>query len=131
MRTFGYWLSVVLLLFLGVAGLDGFVDDLHGVRTVGQGIATGGQLTFGLAGISAALGAILEKGWVGTVALVFALAAGLTAGLAPVVWGDSGIVTGTASGGLGLLMGAALYLGVKREEHTLPGEKRSSPGDVS
>jgi len=130
MRTVLYWVSVALLLYVGLAGLQGFFDDLDGVENLGQRLANVSQLLYGSAGLGAATGAILKRSWTGKVALVFAFGAGSTAGLASVFWGESGIPTGLASGGLGFLIGYLLYLGVRRagaEDEGLPGPD-SDPG---
>ncbi len=113
MRTFGFWISVVFLLFFGLSGLQGFFTDWPLVETVGQRLVNLAQLTFGTTGLAAALGAIRKKPWAGPLALVFASGAGAAAGLAPVFWGESGPLTGLASGLLGFLIGFLLYLGVR------------------
>jgi hypothetical protein len=71
------------------------------------------QLTFGLSGLGAAIGGILKKPWTGRVASVFPFGAGVASGLAPVYWGQSGPLTGIASGLLGFLIGYLLYMGVR------------------
>ena len=113
MRTFGYWVSVALLLYMGLSGLQGFFTDWPLVENLGQRLVGVAQVTFGLAGLAAAVGALLKKPWTGMVALVFSFGTGAAAGLAPVFWGDAGPLTGVASGGLGFLIGYLLYLGVR------------------
>jgi hypothetical protein len=71
-----------------------------------------GQAVFGLSGVVAGLGAIFKWRWAPLFALIFAIAAGITAGLASIGWGESGMGGAIASGGLGLLLGMLLYLGV-------------------
>lgn len=112
MRTFGFWLSVVLLLLLGVAGLQGFLNDFDEVETLGQRIHTLAQISFAFTGVAAGVGAIMRKRWAGTVALLFAFAVAVAAGLAPVVWGDAGTASGVASAGVAFLIGFVLHLGV-------------------
>jgi hypothetical protein len=115
MRNLGFWVSVVLLLLLGVAGLEGFLNDFDEVEALGQRIHTVAQLSFGITGLAAGIGAILKKSWAGAVALVFAFAAALAAGLAPVVWGDAGIGSGIASAAVAFFLGFLLYLGVRAD----------------
>ena len=75
-------------------------------------ICTIGQAVFGTCGVTAAVGAVLRREWAGPFALAFAVSAGITAGVASVAWGESGLGTGIASGGLGLLVGVLLYWGI-------------------
>jgi len=107
-----FWASVVLLLFFGVSGLQSFFGDWGHSGTLGQKLCGVGQATFGTCGLLAGAGAILKRSWAGPVALAFAVSGGITAGLAPVAWGDSNLATGIASGGLGFLIGILLYWGV-------------------
>lgn len=112
MRRIVFWVSVVFLLFLGLSGIQSCLSDWELAANLGQRACTIGQAAFGLFGISAGVGAILKRQWAGPAALAFAVSAGLTAGLASVVWGESGFGTGVASGGLGMLLGILLYLGI-------------------
>lgn len=127
MRTIGFWISVVLLLFMGLSGLQGFFSDFPLVENLGQRFVNLAQLTFGLTGLGAAIGGILKKHWTGRVASVFPFGAGVAAGLAPVYWGESGPLTGIASGLLGFLIGYLLYMGVRRVGHPEEGVGSASP----
>jgi hypothetical protein len=135
MRNLGFWLSVVFLFLLGVAGLQGFLGDFHEVETLGQRIQTLGQISFGLTGIAAGTGAMMRQRWAGALALVFAVAVSLAAGFAPVVWGDAGVGSGIASAAVAFLIGIALYLGVAggweraKPEETTPEGDDAPPGD--
>jgi len=131
MRNLGFWLSVVFLLLLGVAGLEGFLNDFDQVETLGQRIHTLAQVSFGIAGVAAAIGAILRERWARTVALVFAFSVALTAGLAPVVWGDAGTASGIASAGLAFLIGMVLYLGVAGGREKTEPEAETPEGDAA
>jgi len=113
MRTVGFVASVGLLLFFGLSALQGSVDDWGMVETLGQRFANLGQLLYGVSGLAAGIGGLMKRAWTGVAALVFAVSAGATAGLASVYWGGAGLLTGLASGGLGLLIGYLLYLGVR------------------
>ena len=114
MRKVGFWASVVFLLFLGASGCQSFFGDWGDVETLGQRLCNIGQAAFGVLGILAGIGAILKRTWAGSAALGFAVAAAITAGLAPVVWGGANVATGIGSGFLGLLIGLVLYLGIGR-----------------
>jgi hypothetical protein len=113
MKKVGFWVSVVLLLFLGLSGIQSFFGDWGDVETLGQRACNVGQAAFGVSGLLAGLGAIFRKSWAGPVALGFAVSAGLTAGIAPVVWGGSEIAVGFGSGAVGLLLGLLFFLGVR------------------
>lgn len=131
MRNLGFWLSVFFLLLLGVAGLQGFLNDFHEAETLGQRIQTLTQISFGLTGIVAGIGAMMRQRWAGTLALVFAVAVSLAAGLAPVVWGDAGVGSGMASAGLAFLIGIALYLGVSGRRGETEPDGKTPEGDVA
>ena len=112
MRRIVFWASVAFLLFLGLSGIQSCFSDWNLVTTVGQRACTIGQATFGVFGILAGGGAIFKRRWAGPAALAFAVSGGVTAGLASIVWGESGLGAGLASGALGLLLGVLLYLGI-------------------
>ena len=128
MRRVFFWASVALLLFVGLSGLQGSIADWSLASDSGQRLSAVGQLIFGVSGLAAGLGGILGKPWTAPAALVFAVSAGATAGLATVVWGGGGVGEGIGSGGLGLFLGMLLYLGV-----TSPpgegGEGRTGPSN--
>ena len=112
MRRIVFWASAAFLLFLGLSGIQSFVSDWPLVTTLGQRVCTIGQAVFGTFGLLAGLGAAFRRKWAESAALVFSVSGGLTAGLATVVWGHSGLGTAIASGGLGLLLGILLYMGI-------------------
>jgi len=114
MKKMGFWVSVVFLLFLGASGCQSFFGDWSDVQTLGQRVCNIGQAVFGVFGLVAGTGAILKRRWAGPAALGFAVSAGITAGLAPVVWGGTNVATGIGSGALGLLIGLVLYFGIGR-----------------
>ena len=115
MRRVVFWVSVVFLLFLGVSGLQSFFSDWGLASTLGQKLCGIGQATFGSCGLLAGVGAILKRRWAGPAALAFAVSGGITAGLASVVWGETSLATGAASGALGFLIGLLLYWGIEFE----------------
>ncbi|MGD2122808.1 MAG: hypothetical protein PVJ76_13730 [Gemmatimonadota bacterium] len=112
MRSFFFWGSAALLLFLGLSGVQSFFSDWPLASNPGQRLCTVGQGVFGISGLLAGLGSTFKKRWAAPFALVFAVSAGGTAGLATVVWAGSGLGAGIGSGALGLLLGILLYLGV-------------------
>ena len=116
MRKLGFWVSVAFLLFLGASGCQNFFGDWGDVETLGQRACNIGQAVFGLSGLLAGVGAILKRPWAQPAALAFAVSAGITSGLASVVWGGTNVATGFGSGALGLLLGLVLYLGLGRAE---------------
>ena len=111
MRRVGFWVSVVFLLFFGVSGLQSFFSDWGLASTLGQKLCGIGQATFGTCGLLAGVGAILKRRWARPAALAFVVSVGITAGLASVVWGETNLATGVASGAFGFLIGILLYWG--------------------
>jgi hypothetical protein len=112
MRIVAFWISVVLLFLLGLSGLQSFLGDWSLATTLGQRISTVGQGVFGACGVLAGTGAVLKRKWGEVAALAFAVSAGITAGLASMAWGGSGLGAGFASGCLGFLIGILLYWGI-------------------
>ena len=113
MRTLALVVSVALLLFFGVSGIQSFLGDWGLAETVSQRLANLGQLVFAVAGLTAGTGAILKRGWTGKATLVFAGAVAFTAWAGPVAWGEAGIFRSLLDGVLGFLVGCVLYLGVR------------------
>jgi hypothetical protein len=112
MRRVFFWTSAAFLIFLGLSGIQSWISDWPVAATPGQRLCTVGQALFGVSGLLAGFGAVLKRPWAAPFAMVFAVSAGATAGLASVVWGGSGVGVGIGSGALGLLLGTVLYLGV-------------------
>lgn len=106
--------SVALLLFLGVSGIQSFLGDWGLVETLMQRASNLGQLAFAMAGLGAGAGALLKRPWTGKAALFFAGAVAFTAWAGPVAWGEAGPLRSLLDAGLGFLLGFVLYLGVRR-----------------
>ena len=75
----------------GLSGLQSFLGDWSLATTLGQRISTVGQGVFGACGVLAGTGAVLKRKWGEVAALAFAVSAGITAGLASMAWGGSGL----------------------------------------
>jgi hypothetical protein len=131
MRKVGFWISAVLLLLLGLSGVQGLFGDWGDAETLGQRVCTAGQGVFGVLGLVAGTGAVLKRRWAGNAALAFAVSVGFTAAFASVAWGGSGIGAGAASGALGLLLGLVLYLGVRGPRAEPSEEVPTEPPPVS
>lgn len=112
MRIVAFWVAVAFLLFLGLGGLQSAFSNWTAAETLGQRLCTVGEGAFGAFGLLAGGGAIGEWRWAGAAALAFAVSGGITAGLASVFWGGTGILTGLASAALGFLLGILFYWGV-------------------
>ena len=91
-----------------------------------------------LTGLGAGVGAILRRGWTRRLAQAFVLAVTVTAGVAPMAWGDVGALIGLLDAGLGFLIGYVIYLGVRRVWEPAPpydspssGAGPASPGSDS
>jgi hypothetical protein len=112
-RTVGFLISAVLLLFFGGSGLQSFLKDWVLVETSWQRVANIGQLLLAVTGLCAGIGAVAKRPWTGKAALAFAGAVAFTAWAKPVAWAESGVVQGLLDAGLGFLLAYLLYLGVR------------------
>ena len=106
-----FW-GALFLLFFGVAELQSIAGDWVLTMTPGQKLCGIGQVILGFSGVLAGVGAILRRQWAVWVGQTFVVSAGITAGMASVAWGETNLITGIASGGLGLIVGILPYWGI-------------------
>jgi hypothetical protein len=99
-------LGIGLLLLLGLAwtSVSGAIEQWPEMHTTGQAIQTAAQLTLGV--FSALTIVVMFWGRRGrTIAFIgFALSAMLAGGLAPIVWGQQGVVEGLLAAAASLLI---------------------------
>jgi glutamate carboxypeptidase len=90
-------LGIAFLLFIGYTGVSGGLQQLPEAATLGQQIQTATQGLFGLLGLAvvATLGA--RRPWARFVRLVWAAVLSVSAGLATVVWGGTGLLPAMAA----------------------------------
>ena len=101
-------LGVVLTLFLAYTGLAGSVQQYPGIHSTGQWFQTAFQLVFGVFGVLSLIVTFRVKHWRRWVFPGFVLSTALAAALAPVAWGQQGLLTGLAAGVASLLIVAVI-----------------------
>jgi len=97
---------VAVMVLVGGTAWLGFNDAVHslqGSTTAGQRVAVGMQLTYATAGVVAVVALVMRAWRLRAALIVWALAAAATGGLAPIVWGGTGVMEGAASGAASLL----------------------------
>ena len=117
-------LGIGLLLLLGLAwtGVSGAIEQWPEAHTTGQALQTAAQLALGV--FSALTIFVMFRGrrWRPIAFIGLALSAMLAGGLAPVVWGDQGVVEGLLAAAASLLI-AQLIIWL-----LVIGTRTSSPG---
>lgn len=107
-RRAAFVASVLLLVSAAVLGVWGAVSEWPGAVSLGQRVATLTQLGYGvlaaLAAVSLGVGSPRSR----PLTLGWAVAFVLTGGLAPVVWGESGPLSGIAAALVASLMAVAV-----------------------
>lgn len=135
MSKAGRIIAIGFLFLSGGGGIQSAVSDWSVAATGGQILSTVCAGLMGFLGVGAAVGAISRRAWVRPVVVAWGACVALASGLAPVVWGGSSIASGFASGALGALLAALVYLGVhpssQREMPESPGNADSSPDQSS
>jgi hypothetical protein len=116
MSKAGRIIAIGFLFLSGGGGIQSAVSDWSVAATGGQILSTICAGLMGFLGVGAGVGAISRRAWVRPVVVAWGACVALVSGLAPVVWGGSSIATGIASGALGALLAALVYLGVQSGE---------------
>lgn len=99
--------ALALPLLTGVLGaLDG-PEAFRAATTAGQRIAAGTQTAYGILGLTSTIGLARGRGWARPSLITWAILLSITGGMAPVVWGGTGVSTGL----LALLATAAIAAG--------------------
>lgn len=119
-------IASVLLLVLGVGGLQGLRNNLGSSETLFQHSVLLGQIVLGVAGVTAGVGGLRRKPWAGAWTLLFAAGMAYSAGAGPVAWGETGWPRGALDASLGFLIGFVLYLGVRSSNRSPDHDSGSS-----
>src|SRR5262245_8573439 len=98
LRLIGFWAGIALLVAVSALGLKSAVDDLDAVATFGQQAVSATQFGYALGGFVAAGALLARRSWARKALLLWAGVLTLTGGLAPVVWGGTGISVGLVAG---------------------------------
>ena len=101
-------IGVLITLFLAYTGLTGGVQQYPEIHSTGQWFQTAFQLAFGVFSVLSLIVTFRVKHWRRWVFPGFALSVALAAGMAPVVWGQQGLLTGVAAGVASLLIAAVI-----------------------
>ena len=110
------WVAIVLLVALCGLGLNSARDDWTHTTDFGQRLQVAAQFAYGVAGLLAALTLAMRSPLARHFFRMFAVAAVVAAGLAPVVWGESAWWTGILAAFGGALIAWLLWLPFKRGE---------------
>ncbi len=94
MRSIAHWAAIALLVVLSVLGLQSAVDELDAASTLGQQAAIVSQFGYALAGLLAAGALLGRRAWARGLLWLWAGLVTLTGGMAPVVWGEAGLIVG-------------------------------------
>jgi peptidoglycan/LPS O-acetylase OafA/YrhL len=100
--------GVLFTLFLAYTGLTGSVEQYPGIHSTGQWFQTAFELAFGVFGALSLIVTFRVKHWRRWVFPGFVLSIALAAGLAPVAWGQQGLLTGLVAGVASLLIAAVI-----------------------
>lgn len=90
-------LGVAFLLFIGYTGISGGLQQVGASATFGQRLQTATQLLFGALAVAALGTLVARRRWTGAVLLAWGAALTVGAGLAPVVWGGTGLLPAVAA----------------------------------
>ena len=114
------WVAIVLLVALCATGLNSARDSWPSVMTTGQRAQNAAQLTYGVAGLLAAVALAARWPIARRLFRIFAIAVTLAAGLAPVVWGETAWWTGAIAAVVGALIAWLIWLAFVRGERVDP-----------
>lgn len=95
------------LLLLAVLAWNGIVEGLQQLpqsENAGQQAQSVAQLAYGLLSAASIITTVRARRWAPPVLSAWAVSVTVAAGLAPVVWGDSGWPAGVSAGGATLLV---------------------------
>lgn len=110
-RSIAHWAAIALVLALSALGLRSAVDELDSAITLGQQLATATQFGYALVGLVAAGALLTRRSWGRRLLWLWAGLITLTGGMAPVVWGGSGLAAGFVAGvASGAIAGFVVWL---------------------
>ena len=108
------WVAILALVALCGLGLNSAMEDWTHVATTGQRLQVAAQFTYGVAGLLAAVALAARWPFARRFFRIFAIAATLAAGLAPVYWGLAPWWTGLLAALGGLAFAGLIWLAFKR-----------------
>ncbi|HEX6405918.1 MAG TPA: hypothetical protein VFZ90_01890 [Gemmatimonadales bacterium] len=94
MRSVARWAAIALLVALSILGLQSAIEELREATTLGQRADVAAQFGYALAGLVAAAALLRRRAWARGALWLWAGLVVLTGGMAPVVWGDTGLIVG-------------------------------------
>jgi hypothetical protein len=83
------WVALVILVAICLPALFNAPGEWRAARTTGQRVSTVIEVSYGLAGILAAIGVIMRRSWTRPAILAWAVLVTATASLASRVWGGA------------------------------------------
>jgi hypothetical protein len=99
--------ALALPLLTGLLGAFEGPESFGAATTAGQRIAAGTQTGYGILGLTSTIALVQGRAWARPSLIAWAILLCITGGMAPVVWGGTGVSTGL----LGFLGTAAITTG--------------------
>ena len=96
--------ALALPLLTGLLGAFNGPEAFRDATTAGQRVAAGTQTAYGILGLTSTIGLAQGRAWARISLIAWAILLCITGGMAPVVWGGTGVSTGL----LALLATAAI-----------------------
>lgn len=97
-------IGVLLLLVLSWTGVSGAIEQYPEIHSTGQWFQTAAQLALGVFSALTIVVMFWGRRWRPIAFIGFALSAMLAGGLAPIVWGQQGVVEGLLAAAASLLI---------------------------
>jgi hypothetical protein len=96
------WIATIALLAIGgYSGFTNAIGDFSRTRTPLQTVVYYGVLTYGLAGIPAAIGVAMRRAWGEKLAILFGIGATIAGSIAPIAYGGPDVpLASVAAGGI-------------------------------
>lgn len=109
------WIAIgliaALLLLTGYTGVRDAVGEYAVAVSLGQKAGTAAEALYGLLSLAAVVGVVARRPWASPLLLAWAAALILTAGMAPIVWGGTGLWPGiVAAASTAAVAGAVLWV---------------------
>lgn len=122
-RPLTHWAGIVLILALGLSGINDGIHNLKSAVTAGQKVVIAAQFGYFLCGLIAAGALLARSRWARPALWTWAALIALVGGLASVAWGGTtpviGLVAGAASAAIAALV---VWLALQGTERWRDGE---------
>jgi hypothetical protein len=115
--------GLALLLYLTWNGLAGGVRQLSEAHSLGQRLQTGAQIGYGLLSFAAVVSVFWARRWNLAVLACWSVCVTAAAGLAPVAWGGTGLLTGLIAGAATLAIAVLVVWLVRAGARGLTGNR--------